>query len=1194
MLPFLYELLDADEYSAMAAHVEGCADCRAALTAAREQKVMLAEAVKQEHPEIVFKAPAKATPAAATPTVLMQRPVRHPVWLNRWAAAAAAILLIVVGAGGSLAYGVWRNQALALDASKDQLARARDDLSQSRDVLNQKKGQTQKEIRAIQGEIDALLQEWKSEEGKTRKLLEDKGGAQLLITGPQVPLAGAPNPYQVELRNDLTNNLGQNMPNQKLDKDVGKKKSEKQPPLPGGMPMQVRAVNQRTNKEVFKQELNLQANNRAQFVLPSDLAMKPGDEIVIEFQAPTADGKFVTLIDKLKLVFPEYVTQLTTDRPLYRPGETVRFRSLTLERFSLKPAQQKFNLRYRIVGPKNEAIYTQEVASQVVTGPKSEPIKGPDGQELHCFGAGEFKLPALLAPGQYTLIVGEVNDRFNEEKRTFQVYNWQPPRYKKDVQFDRDSYGPGDTVKMKVRAVPIQANKAGVANYVRLFVRVEVDGVMIMKDEALPIGNNGPGTLEFKLPNVIAKGTGSVTLECQDGGPIETLVRSLPLTLRDVLVEFYPEGGDLIAGVPNRVYFQARTPANKPADISGRIIGDGEVVARVATLIDEKEPGINQGLGSFVFTPQPKVAYWLQLDTPKGVFGPISLPEVKQQGVVLHLPQAIAESEIDVRLQTVGEARELLVGAYCRGRMVDFVKARPGASTQLKLKPMAGIGGVYRITVFEKAVMDNEVVFRPLAERLIYRKSAEKVDVAINSDRASYLPGDTVHLSLQATNEQRTLVPTMATVAVVDNSSLKMTNQKTARGLPTHFLLTTEVRDPEDLEYADVLLSDHPKSAVALDLLLGCQGWRRFAEQDPLKFQKQQQREARGQQPQANFLANSVIVPQVLDLEQKYLEKVDEGFVNEAVDLEKKLAKTETQVAGPADLVQTVNIKESSVAQVEQSVSEAAFRVRAFKAFIIQVGLGLGVLALLFVAFFCISVGLRRLSDATGNDRGWLGSGLALLGVLFLISLVGTFAFRGADVFDQDRFGGPNFKPMPALAPVAAKVDPIPPVDVVAIMDERAVAEVKGGKDSSTLVAPPPQPQKEAFERPGARLDANPIALPKLEEEREMRQKGDYQALLQKHLGRRVQLPPLGTPSVVRIYARQQKPNVDGGRDLAETLYWHPVLVMPDGRADMTFDLPDSATRFQVLILSNTFEGRLGTNRLEINCDAKAQELRTK
>ena len=70
--------------------------------------------------------------------------------------------------------------------------------------------------------------------------------------------------------------------------------------------------------------------------------------------------------------------------------------------------------------------------------------------------------------------------------------------------------------------------------------------------------------------------------------------------------------------------------------------------------------------------------------------------------------------------------------------------------------------------------------------------------------------------------------------------------------MPTHFLLTTEVRRSEDLEYADFLLGTHPKAAEALDLLLGTQGWRRFAEQNPAKFRKEPQ--GPGRRPEADRL----------------------------------------------------------------------------------------------------------------------------------------------------------------------------------------------------------------------------------------------------------------------------------------------------------------------------------------------------
>ena len=83
-------------------------------------------------------------------------------------------------------------------------------------------------------------------------------------------------------------------------------------------------------------------------------------------------------------------------------------------------------------------------------------------------------------------------------------------------------------------------------------------------------------------------------------------------------------------------------------------------------------------------------------------------------------------------------------------------------------------------------------------------------------------------------------------LAVVDQSVLTMADEKTYRTMPTHFLLTTEVRRAEDLEYADFLLGQHPKAAEALDLLLGTQGWRRFAEQNPNRFRDELRKKTEG------------------------------------------------------------------------------------------------------------------------------------------------------------------------------------------------------------------------------------------------------------------------------------------------------------------------------------------------------------
>ena len=443
---------------------------------------------------------------------------------------------------------------------------------------------------------------------------------------------------------------------------------------------------------------------------------------------------------------------------------------------------------------------------------------------------------------------------------------------------------------------------------------------------------------------------------------------------------------------------------------------------------------------------------------------------------------------------------------------------------------------------------------------------------------------------------KREFVPALALVAVVDASVLKLRDEKTARAMPTHFLLTTEIRDAEDLEHADFLLGDHPKAARALDLLLGSQGWRRFAEQDPKRFQQAQQPKAKA----PIFLANSLTVPQFLDDERKQIDKLDEQFVPKAVELQKKLAVSEKTAIELQQQVEAA--REPQAVEVAQNqIDQANQRLHEIRMFLVQFGLGGALLTLLFIGFYLISVGLRRLSEG-GNPRRWLLSGLSLLGLLFLISLIGTFALMGEPIGDDFRFGrkeaaffgGPKgFAPAPPQAQVLLWPEKVLADDFDAVpVDEpmNPVANVGNQQQAKDQLLMEQQNQL-ILNNNANNLNNNfnnlapaaPQGFGWEFDERLLRQQGDYQAIVQKHVGRRVQLPPVHELCVVREFAHRHAPESEGvRRDFAETLYWQPLLVMPDGKAQVQFDLSDSVTRFQVLVQSNTPDGRLGCNRVEI------------
>ena len=229
-------------------------------------------------------------------------------------------------------------------------------------------------------------------------------------------------------------------------------------------------------------------------------------------------------------------------------------------------------------------------------------------------GAGQWTIPPTAAGGEYAIVVRDLTGRFPEDLRKFLVNRYQPARLNKELEWSRKSYGPGDLVVANCKVT--RAEGGPVANQ-PVQATAFVDGQPVAVTP--PGSTDAQGTIRIRLalPQQIERGVASLAVSFFDGGSQETLIKPIPIVLNKLLIDFYPEGGDLIAGVPNRVYFQVRTTLGKPADLHGHIVDStGQIVADVETLTDEVEPGINQGLGRFEFTPEVRQTYKLVIDRP--------------------------------------------------------------------------------------------------------------------------------------------------------------------------------------------------------------------------------------------------------------------------------------------------------------------------------------------------------------------------------------------------------------------------------------------------------------------------------------------------------------------------------------------------------------------------------------------------
>src|SRR5581483_8096674 len=110
---------------------------------------------------------------------------------------------------------------------------------------------------------------------------------------------------------------------------------------------------------------------------------------------------------------------------------------------------------------------------------------------------------------------------------------------------------------------------------------------------------NGNVSVEFKLPTQITRGDGTLSLAITDGGVVETISKTIPILVKTLDVALYPEGGDLVAGLANRVYFEARTPNQKPADIVAKLVDSHGDCDESVTINTDHE-----GRGRFTFTPR--------------------------------------------------------------------------------------------------------------------------------------------------------------------------------------------------------------------------------------------------------------------------------------------------------------------------------------------------------------------------------------------------------------------------------------------------------------------------------------------------------------------------------------------------------------------------------------------------------------
>ncbi|SHE82005.1 hypothetical protein [Dysgonomonas macrotermitis] len=277
-------------------------------------------------------------------------------------------------------------------------------------------------------------------------------------------------------------------------------------------------------------------------------------------------------------------------------------------------------------------------------------------------------------------------------------------------------------------------------------------------------------------------------------------------------MEFYPEGGNLIQGLSNKVAFRITGDQGEPVEATGVIQNSGGQEVTTFTTVHE-------GMGSFVLYPEAGI--YTAVITYQGKEHKITLPVSQSEGYAMQVNNLDVENlTIQIDRTKTTESEPLGITFTCRGKAYVFDILEPTGNEPISLTiPKESLPtGVIQITLFNTSG-------RIFAERLAFVNHGITGYTTNTNIKTDYKPLSPVKIELELRDHQNHPIETTFSLSVRDSDSDIPTNY--TGNLQTDLLLTSDLKGYiNDPTY--YFEEDDIRRKLSLDLLLMTQGWRRY------------------------------------------------------------------------------------------------------------------------------------------------------------------------------------------------------------------------------------------------------------------------------------------------------------------------------------------------------------------------------
>src|ERR1700722_7750046 len=315
-------------------------------------------------------------------------------------------------------------------------------------------------------------------------------------------------------------------------------------------------IPQQRARLLFSGRLNQRGTVAAQFHLPAGLEGKYD----IRFIADTPIGS-TEYTQPVELKDPALI-MLTTEKPIYQPGQSIHVRALALDRASHR-ADADRNLTFEVEDSRGNKVFKKSTAT-----------------DRFGVASAKFSLADEVNLGTYHLraLRGESSAPVNSTEVALNVERYVLPKFKVTVEFTekdnkpRRDYRPGEHVTGTVRANYFFGKPVDHAD---ITVKASSMDVAVFEVASATGKTDGEGVYHFdlQLPTYFAgrplsQGAARALIEAtvkDSAAHSETRGEPITISQSSLLIVAVPEGGTLIPHLDNQVFVLSSYPDGTPA-----------------------------------------------------------------------------------------------------------------------------------------------------------------------------------------------------------------------------------------------------------------------------------------------------------------------------------------------------------------------------------------------------------------------------------------------------------------------------------------------------------------------------------------------------------------------------------------------------------------------------------------------------